>query len=96
MTTIKLNNQELEFNFKFDEVLLLLNRVGKDISQFEEIAKDLNNIIPIAAIGTGKTEEEIRELIKLDGNFSCVAQIGKVFSEEVVIFFTPNSQSQAN
>ena len=59
MTTIKLNNQELEFSFKFKQVRQLVNRVGKDIEQFEEIVKDLNNVIPIGAIGTGKTEEEI-------------------------------------
>ena len=96
MTTIKLNNQELEFSFKFKQVRQLVNRVGKDIEQFEEIVKDLNNVIPIGAIGTGKTEEEIEELIDADGTFDAVKVILEAFTKEVVVFFNPNSQSQAN
>lgn len=96
MTTIKLNNQELEFSFKFKQVRQLVNRVGKDIEQFEEIVKDLNNVIPIGAIGTGKTEEEIEELIDADGTFDAVKVILEAFTKEVVVFFSPNSQSQAN
>tara|TARA_R110000868_G_scaffold125509_4_gene331460 strand:+ start:1653 stop:1943 length:291 start_codon:yes stop_codon:yes gene_type:complete len=96
MTTITINNQELEFSFKFKQVRQLVNKVGKDIEQFEEIVKDLNNVIPIGAIGTGKTEEEIEELIDADGTFNAVKQILEAFTNEVVIFFSPNSQSQAN
>lgn len=96
MTTIKLNNQELEFSFKFKQVRQLVNRLGKDIEQFEEIVKDLNNVIPIGAIGTGKTEEEIEELIDADGTFDAVKVILEAFTKEVVVFFSPNSQSQAN
>lgn len=96
MTTITINNQELEFSFKFKQVKQLVNQLGKNIEDFEEIVKNLNNVVPIGAIGTGKTEEEIEELIDADGSFNAVKQILEAFTNEVIIFFSPNLQSQAN
>lgn len=96
MTKIKINNQEFEFQLTYKRLKELCLKSGKDLNELEEFAKDFNNASLIASVGTGKTLEEIEELMDLDGTFECVVNILKAFSEEVIRYFTPNSQSQTN
>ena len=93
---IKINHQELEFKFKFKQLKELCNVTGKELTELEAITSNLNSIALIASLGTGKSIEEIETLLDEDGTFDAVQGIVKAFSEEVVQYFSPNSQSQTN
>lgn len=96
MTTIKLNNQEFEFKFRFRQVKELLKITGKDLSTMDDIAQDFSNIPLIASLGTGKTIEEMELLLDQEETFEGVKSIAAAFGQEVKAYFTPNSQSQTN
>ncbi len=94
--TIKINNQELEFKFNFKQIKQLIQVTCKDLADLEAVAKDFNNVGLIGSIGTGKSVEEIEELLEADGTFEAVKSILDAFSSEVVKYFNPNLQSQTN
>lgn len=96
MSKVKINGEEFEFKLGFKQIRELIKTTGKDLDQLESIAKDFSNASLIASIGIGKSIEEIEELMDKDGKFDCVTSIITAFSEEVVRYFTPNSQSQTN
>ena len=92
---ITINKQELEFKFKFSQLKELTKITKTDLTGLEEIAKDFNNAALIGSIGTGKTIEEIEALLDED-SFEGVTEIITAFSGEVLAYFSPNSQNQAN
>jgi glycerate kinase len=92
---ITINKQELEFKFKFSQLKELTKITKTDLAGLEEIAKDFNNAALIGSIGTGKTIEEIEALLDED-SFEGVTEIITAFSGEVLAYFNPNSQNQAN
>lgn len=96
MSKVKIDGQEFEFKFGFKQIKELIKLTGKDLDKLEEVAKDFNNASIIGAIGIGKTIEETEEMMDKDGTFECVTSILNAFSEEVVRYFSPNSQSQTN
>jgi glycerate kinase len=92
---ITINKQKLEFKFKFSQLKELTKITKTDLTGLEEIAKDFNNAALIGSIGTGKTIEEIEALLDED-SFEGVTEIITAFSGEVLAYFNPNSQNQAN
>ena len=92
---ITINKQELEFKFKFSQLKELTKITKTDLAGLEEIAKDFNNASLIASIGTGKPIEEIEQMLDED-SFEGVTEIITAFSGEVLAYFNPNSQNQAN
>jgi len=92
---ITINNTELEFYYGFEELEKLCEVTGKELTELETITTKLSNIPLIASIGTGKTEEEIRVLLRA-GKFEAVKTIVGAFGESVTQYFSPNSQSQTN
>lgn len=92
---ITINKQELEFKFKFSQLKELTKITKTDLAGLEEIAKDFNNASLIASIGTGKPIEEIEAMLDQD-SFEGVTEIITAFSGEVLAYFNPNSQNQAN
>jgi glycerate kinase len=93
---ITINKQELEFKFKFSQLKELTKITKTDLAGLEEIAKDFNNASLIASIGTGKTIEEIEQMLDEDGTFEAVTEIISAFSGEVLAYFNPNSQNQVS
>lgn len=92
---ITINKQELEFKFKFSQLKELTKITKTDLAGLEEIAKDFNNASLIASIGTGKPIEEIEAMLDKD-SFEGVTEIITAFSGEVLAYFNPNLQNQAN
>jgi len=96
MSKIKIDGQEFEFRFGFKQLKELVKVTGKDLDKLEDVAKDFNNASLICSIGIGKSVEEVEELLDKDGTFDAVTSILTAFSDEVVKYFSPNSQSQTN
>ena len=88
--------QQFEFRFGFKQLKELVKVTGKDLDKLEDVAKDFNNASLICSIGIGKSVEEVEELLDKDGTFDAVTSILTAFSDEVVKYFSPNSQSQTN
>ena len=93
---ITINNQELEFNFKYSQLKKLCEKLNKNLGDLKEIAADFNNASLLAAIGTGKDIETIEQLLDADGSFEAIQNIIKAFSDEVIQYIGPNLQSQAD
>lgn len=93
---IKINGEELEFRFRTKQLGQLIKATGKDLDKLQEIVTDLNNASLLASLGTGKTIEEIEEMMDKDGTFECVQSIIQGFNDEVIQYYSPNSQSQTN
>ena len=90
---ITINNKKLEFKFKYSQLAKLLKETGKEISQLQEIASDLQSSALVLSIGANISIKEATDLLDA-GSFEDITAIGKAFSEEVVQYVSPNSQSQ--
>ena len=92
---ITINNQDLDFNFKYLQVCELLEKTGKKLENLQEIAEDIKNASLIGSIGFKKEEAEVKEMLQ-EGSFENIRLIIEAFSMEVLAFISPNSVSQTN
>lgn len=92
---ITINKQELDFNFKYLQVVELLEKTGKKLENLQEIAEDIKNASLIGSIGLGKEEAVVKEMLQ-EGSFENIRLIIEAFSIEVLAFISPNSASQTN
>lgn len=90
---LTINDKELEFKFKYSQLMKLLKETKKEITDLEDIVKDIQYSALILSIGVNISVEEATELLDA-GNFNDVTNISKLFAEAVVQYISPNSQSQ--
>lgn len=92
---MKIHTKELTFTFRFKQVKELSEKTGKELQDFESIAKDFKNAPLILSIGANIPIEEAEELLQEDERgFGAVTEIINTFTEQVVNYLTPNLQSQ--
>lgn len=91
---ITINKQELEFNYNYSQIKQLCSAKGKKLEDLKDIAEDFGNADLILSIGVNISLEDATKLLDEDGTFEAVRLIIESFSNEVVRYMNPNSQSQ--
>jgi hypothetical protein len=91
---ITINKQDLEFNYNYSQIKQLCNDKGKKLDELKDIAEDFGNADLILSIGVNIPLEDATKLLDDDGSFEAVRLIIESFSNEVVRYMNPNSQSQ--
>ena len=90
---ITINNQDYEFKFRFKELTELTKQTGKELSDLEEVAKDITKTSIIFSIGCKISLEQAENILD-EGTFNDVTIVINAFSSEVVKYLNPNSPSQ--
>jgi hypothetical protein len=92
---LTINDKELEFKFKYSQLMKLLKETKKEITDLEDIVQDIQYSVLILSIGVNISIDEATELLD-SGNFNDVTNISKLFAESVVQYISPNLPSQTN
>lgn len=94
---MKINNQEIKFEFRFKQVAELCKVKGIDLDQLEAVAKDFTNAPLILSIGAGISLDEATDLIQNDERgFKAITEVLQEFSNQVVSWINPNLLSQTD